>query len=70
MAVLFATALLRRFAEYLAIYDPQTAMLDPRALPRSRAIPPPRILVMTSSDRSCRHLPQHFAEAIRCEPWC
>jgi integrase len=34
----------RRFAEYLAIYDPQTAMLDPRALPRSRAIPPPRIL--------------------------
>jgi integrase len=34
----------RRFAEYLAIYDPQTAVLDPRALPRSRAIPPPRIL--------------------------
>ena len=25
----------RRFAEYLAIYDPQTAALDPRALPRS-----------------------------------
>ncbi len=34
----------RRFAEYLAIYDPQTAAFDPRALPRSRAIPPPRIL--------------------------
>ena len=34
----------RRFAEYLALYDPQTETLDPKALPRSRAIPPPRIL--------------------------
>ena len=34
----------RRFCEYLAIYDPRTEALDPRALPRSRAIPPPRIL--------------------------
>lgn len=34
----------RRFADYLAIYDPQTEVLDPRMLPRSRAIPPPRIL--------------------------
>jgi hypothetical protein len=34
--------ILRRFCEYLAIYDPQTEALDPRALPRSRAIPPPR----------------------------
>jgi len=34
----------RRFAEYLAIYDPRTEALDPKALPRSRAIPPPRIL--------------------------
>jgi len=37
-------ATLRRFAEYLAVYDPRTATLDPRALPPSRVIPPPRIL--------------------------
>ncbi|HJU17250.1 MAG TPA: tyrosine-type recombinase/integrase [Stellaceae bacterium] len=36
--------ILRRFCEYLAIYDARTEALDPRALPRSRAIPPPRIL--------------------------
>ena len=35
---------LRRFAEYLAVYDSRTERLDPRALPRSRAIPPARIL--------------------------
>lgn len=34
----------RRFADYLAIYDPRTDALDPKTLPRSRAIPPPRIL--------------------------
>jgi integrase len=34
----------RRFCDYLAIYDPRTEELDPRALPRSRAISPPRIL--------------------------
>lgn len=34
----------RRFATYLAIYDPRTEALDPKALPRTRAIPPPRIL--------------------------
>ncbi len=34
----------RRFCEYLAVYDARTETLDPRALPRSRAIPPPRIL--------------------------
>lgn len=37
-------AVLRRFAEYLAVYDSRTQSLDPRALPRSRAVPPPRIL--------------------------
>jgi integrase len=37
-------AVLRRFAEYLAIFAPQTAVLDPHALPRSRAIPPTRLL--------------------------
>jgi integrase len=36
--------MLRRFCEYLTIYDARTEALDPRALPRSRAIPPPRIL--------------------------
>jgi integrase len=35
---------LRRFCEYLAVFDARTATLDRRALPRSRAIPPPRIL--------------------------
>jgi integrase len=35
---------LRRFCEYLAVYDARTKPLDPRILPRSRAIPPPRIL--------------------------
>jgi integrase len=34
----------RRFAEYLALYDPQTETLDAKALPRSRAISPPHIL--------------------------
>lgn len=33
----------RRFAEYLSIFDPLTHILDPRALPRRRAIPPARI---------------------------
>jgi integrase len=36
--------IIRRFCEYLAIYDAQTEALEPRELPRSRAIPPPRIL--------------------------
>jgi integrase len=33
-----------RFCDYLAVYDPRTEPLDPRALPRSRAMAPPRIL--------------------------
>jgi len=37
-------ATLKNFADYLAVFDPQTAVLDPRALPRSRAIPPVRLL--------------------------
>ncbi len=37
-------AVIRRFAAYHAAFDPRTESLDPRALPRSRAIPPPRIL--------------------------
>lgn len=34
----------RRFCEYLAVYDSRTEALDRHALPRSRTIPPPRIL--------------------------
>ncbi|MDX6573543.1 MAG: hypothetical protein QOC86_2699, partial [Gaiellales bacterium] len=30
--------------DYLAIYDPLTEALDPKTLPRTRTIPPPRIL--------------------------
>ena len=37
-------AVIRRFAEYHAAFDPRTEPLDRRALPRSRAVPPPRIL--------------------------
>lgn len=37
-------AVLRCFAEYLTIFEPTTEVLDPQALPRSRAIPPARIL--------------------------
>jgi integrase len=37
-------AVIRRFAQYHAAFDPRTETLDRRALPRSRAIPPPRIL--------------------------
>jgi integrase len=37
-------AVLRLFAEYFTVFDPRTAPLDPRVLPRSRAIPPVRIL--------------------------
>ena len=36
--------IIRRFCEYLAIYDAQTEALEPRELPRSGAIPAPRIL--------------------------
>jgi integrase len=35
---------IRRFCEYLTIYDARTEALDPRALPRSRATAPPRLL--------------------------
>ena len=37
-------ALIRRFAAYHAAFDPRTESLDRRALPRSRAVLPPRIL--------------------------
>ena len=44
--------IIRRFAEYYAAFDARTESLDSRALPRSRAIPPPRIL----SDEELRSL--------------
>lgn len=37
-------AVLKNFADYLSVFDPRTEALDPRMLPRSRAIPPVRIL--------------------------
>ena len=37
-------ATLKNFADYFAVFDPQTAVLDPRVLPRSRAIKPVRLL--------------------------
>ena len=37
-------AVVVRFADYLAIFDARTEALDPRALPRSRATSPPRLL--------------------------
>lgn len=37
-------AVIRRFAQFHAAFDTQTRPFDRRVLPRSRAIPPPRIL--------------------------
>lgn len=50
---------IRRFADYHAALDPRTQSLDPRALPRSRAIPPPRILSdeeLRSLMAACNHI--------------
>jgi integrase len=44
-------AVLRRFAEYLILFEPQTELLDPQALPRSRTTPPARILDETELRR-------------------
>jgi integrase len=37
-------AVLKNFADYFAVFDSRTEALDPQALPRSRAIPPARLL--------------------------
>jgi integrase len=58
-------AVIRRFCEYLAVYDDQTELLDPRALPRSRAIAPPRIL----SDEELRSLISACDHASPGTPW-
>ena len=55
----------RRFCDYLAIYDARTEALDPRALPRSRAIPPPRILSeeeLGSLMSACRRVSPGYPE--------
>jgi hypothetical protein len=49
----------RRFSEYLAILDPSTEALDPKAFPRNRAIPPPRLLTDDELVRSWRHAVQY-----------
>jgi integrase len=57
--------IVRRFCEYLAIYDPRTEALDPRTLPRSRAIPPPRILSdaeLGSLMSACRRVSPGYPE--------
>jgi integrase len=56
---------IRRFCEYLAIYDARTETLDPRALPRSRAVPPPRILSdeeLGSLMSACRRVSPRYPE--------
>ncbi|RJT23239.1 integrase [Mesorhizobium waimense] len=56
---------LRRFCEYLAVYDARTEALDPRAFPRSRAIPPPRILSdeeLASLMLACRRISPQYPE--------
>jgi integrase len=58
-------AVIRRFCEYLAIYDARTEALDPRALPRSRAVPPPRILSdmeLESLMAACRCVSPRYPE--------
>lgn len=55
----------RRFCDYLAIYDGRTEALDPRTFPRSRAIPPPRILTdeeLGSLMSACRHVSPGYPE--------
>jgi len=62
----------RCFAAYLAVYDPLTEALDPKALPRSRAIPPPRILSedeLLSLMSACRGIsPGYPARAMMLAP--
>lgn len=58
----------RRFCEYLAIFDPHTEALDPKAFPRNRAIPPPRILTDDELARlmaACRSVSPDYPERAR-----
>jgi len=58
----------RRFSEYLAIFDPRTEALDPKAFPRNRAIPPPRLLTDDELVRlmaACRAVSPDYPERAR-----
>jgi len=58
----------RRFSEYLAIFDPRTEALDPKAFPRNRAIPPPPILTDDELARlmaACRSTSPDYPERAR-----
>jgi integrase len=58
----------RRFSEYLAILDPHIGPLDPKAFPRNRAIPPPRILTNDELVRlmtACRTVSPDYPERAR-----
>lgn len=58
----------RRFSEYLAIFDPRTEALDPKAFPRDRAIPPPRLLTDDELVRlmtACRAVSPDYPERAR-----
>jgi len=58
----------RRFTDYLAIFEPGTDVLDPKAFPRNRAIPPPRILTDGELARliaACRSVSPHYPERAR-----
>jgi integrase len=55
----------RRFCDYFAIYDARTEVIDRHALPRSRAIPPPRILSeeeLGSLMSACRRVSPGYPE--------
>jgi integrase len=58
----------RLFLEYLAIFDPRTEALDPKAFPRNRAIPPPRLLTDDELVRlmaACRAVSPNCPECSR-----
>lgn len=58
----------RRFSDYLAIFDPRTEALDPKAFPRNRAIPPPRILTddeLTRLMAACHAVSPDYPERAR-----
>ncbi|KKW90594.1 tyrosine-type recombinase/integrase [Sphingobium chungbukense] len=58
----------RRFTDYLAIFEPGTDALDPKAFPRNRAIPPPRILTDCELARlmaACRSVSPDYPERAR-----
>jgi integrase len=58
----------RRFSEYLATLDRRIGTLDPKAFPRNRAIPPPRLLTNDELVRlmaACRAVSPDYPERAR-----